>query len=285
MRPSSNTKWHIAEVIILLAVALISVMSDPGIASNGDEDDNAKSTDKTNPPTANESPSQCCQPGRIDSAKHILAQVAQFKLQASQSRVDIQKAVSEASKLRSQAGTLAKVPPGSAANYKSSLQQFATHAEQYRNHLLTLENQIGTCHQTEQAYNAQLNEYALHVSQFHIADIPPPHICGHLNYSEGQAANVANSMRADMQRLAQSEAQLASAESRLAIAVDNSVQQDQNLLKRSVNNEGERQLQAEYARLKTEYDLLNIQHRALIGAGLKDPARLVRVSGKVISKH
>lgn len=223
----------------------------------------------------------CCQPGRIESAKHILAQAEKFKLKASESHVDLQKAINGAALLKAQASTLAKLPPGSLDMYRSSLNDFTQHAAAYRAHLADLEKQIGTCHANDEAYQAQLKEYAMHVGQFHMPDIPTPHICHSLQVSEGAASHMANSMRADMQRLAASEDQLARAENRLANAVADSVHQDESLLKRSDITEGERNLASEFASLKTEYQMLNIQHNALLSKGLKDPATIARVSGVV----
>lgn len=225
----------------------------------------------------------CCQPGRVESAKRIIAQAEKFKLKATESHVDLQKAIDAAALLKAQASTLAKLPPGSLDMYRSGLNEFTQHAEAYRAHLSDLERQIGTCHANEAAYQAQLQEYAMHVDQFHLPDIPAPHICHALNVTEGQASQMSNSIRADMQRLASSEHELANAEGRLTNAVADNVHQSQALLKRSDYTEGERKLAAEFAGLKTEYQMLNIQHNALLSKGLKDPATIARVSGVVKS--
>lgn len=220
--------------------------------------------------TEAEAQEECCQPGRIESAKHLIAQSEDFKLKASQYHLNAKDTINNAKKLKGQAQNLkalsGAVNGNSAKEYKANLDAFRDHVNQYRAHLEKVEKELGFCKESEAAYQAQLKEYSLHVEQFHMPNIRPPHICGRLNLSERQSSQMANSMREDQMRVARSEAQLAQAENRLDDAMQASMHSDGTLYRRSQLAEEERKLAGEFASVKTEYELLKMQHSALLGA-------------------
>ncbi len=228
---------------------------------------------------------QCCsQPGRIESAKHLIAQSEKFKLKASQFHAGASDAINNAKKLQGQADKLRGLSGSLDANapkeFQANLQAFKDHASQYKAHLEQVEKQLGFCKASEAEYNQQVKDYSLHVEQFHIPSIRPPHICGELQVSERQASHMANSMREDQMRLMRSEAQLAESEQGLENAMQRSISSDGQLYKRSQLAEAERKLAGEFASLKTEYEMLKVQRNALLGA--KAPASTVKsVHGKI----
>lgn len=228
---------------------------------------------------------ECCsQPGRIESAKHLIAQSEKFKLKASQFHLGASDAINNAKKLQGQAeklrGISGSVDAGAPKEYQANLQAFKDHATQYKAHLNQVEQQLGFCKASEAEYKQQLKDYSLHVEQFHMPNIRPPHICGQLQISQQQASQIANSMRADQQRLMRSEAELANTEANLENAMQSSMGADASLYHRSQLAEAERKLAGEFASLKTEYELLKIQHDSLSGA--KTPAASFKsVRGKI----
>lgn len=226
---------------------------------------------------------ECCQPGRIESAKHIIAQVEDFKLKASQYHLKANDSINESKKLKGQADRLQALTgaiDGNAPNeYKANLQAFKDHATAYKAHLDKVERDLGHCHASEAAYQAQLKEYTLHAETFHMPPIKPPHICGRLDVTEHQASHMAGSLRADQMRVVSSEVALANAESKLQNSMQASMNADGQLLHRSQLAEEERKLSGEFAGLKTEYELLKIQQNALLGKAAATASK--NVHGKV----
>ncbi|MBX9689759.1 MAG: hypothetical protein K2X27_23825 [Candidatus Obscuribacterales bacterium] len=230
----------------------------------------------------------CSQPGRVESAKRLLAQNKDFKLKASQFHLEANQNVNSAKKLQAQTSKLmgltgaAKVEANK--EFKGNLQAFKDHAQLYRQHLEQVEKQLGSCKESEAEYNAHLKEYSLHVEAYHLPNIRPPHICPTLQVSERQSAHMANSMREDQMRVARAEASLAASENKLENAMEASMGSDANLIKRSRLAEEERKLAGEFAALKTEYGLLKVQQAALLG-NLQSQANASKtVSGKIKMK-
>lgn len=228
---------------------------------------------------------QCCsQPGRIESAKHLLAQSENFKLKASQFHTGASDAINNAKKLQGEASKLRARSGAADANapkeFQANLQAFKEHSNQYQAHLQEVEKQLGFCKASQAEYQQQVQEYSLHVEQFHMPSIRPPHICGQLQVSEREASHMANSMREDQMRVIRSEAQLANSEASLERAMQSSMASDAQLYHRSQLAEAERKLAGEFASLKTEYDLLKIQHDALSGSKAQ-PSSFKSVRGKV----
>ena len=232
--------------------------------------------------------STCSQPGRLESARELLAEGKDFKLNASQTSVSMQDAIKKARGLSGQAGTLStnlkKAPPGALDQYKRDLGAFSSHVGAYKAHLEQVEKELGHCKSSEKAYAEHLRKYSLHTDQFHIPNIPPPHICEELQISEAENARLANQLKIDRERLAQAEMSLAESEAQLKDSLRQNQHADQALLKRSRMLEEERKLAGEFETLKTELDLLNSQHRALTGGKTTPSLGLGKVSGKVKGK-
>lgn len=245
---------------------------------------------------ATETTECCSQSGRIESARHLISQAEDFKLKASQFHMHAESSANSAKKLQADAKKLQADANKLQAlsntarreankDFMANLQSFKDHANQYRSHLEQVEKDLGFCKESEAQYQSQLKQYSLHVEQFHIPSIRPPHICGQLQVSESQAARMANSIREDQMRLIKSEANLAAAEGKLENAMQASMQSDAMLLKRSKLTEAERKLSGEFAALKTEYELLNIQRSALTGGHSDSGRTLETVRWKLSPKQ
>ena len=217
-------------------------------------------------------------PGKLESAKILLAQTEKFKLKASQFHLNANESVKKAKVLKGQADNLR----AGAADYNANLNAFKDHALQYRAHLNKVEMQLGHCQVNEAEYKTQLKNYSLHLERFHIIPdlpiLPPPHICGALQLSENEARRMDGTMKDDQARLLRSEAELAAAENKLHGAIKNNARADAALLRRSKLAEEERKLAGEFAALTTEYELLKVQNDTLSGAG---KAAVSSVKGKV----
>ncbi len=237
-----------------------------------------------NPALETSAPS-CAQPGRAESARELLAEGKDFKLNASQTSVSMQDAIKKARGLSGQAGSLStslkKAAPGALDQYKRDLGAFSSHVGAYKAHLEQVEKELGHCKASEKAYAEHLRKYSLHTDQFHIPNVPPPHICEELQISEAENARLANQLKIDRERLAQAEMSLAESEAGLKDSLRQNQHADQALLKRSRMLEEERKLAGEFESLKTELDLLNTQHRALTGGKTTPSLGLGKVSGKV----
>lgn len=222
------------------------------------------------------------QAGRVESARQLIAQSKKFQLNAKQYHLRAGESVKDANKLKGQADKLnGAVDANSPKEFQASLNAFKDHAKQYRAHLEKVERDLGYCKATEAEYQRNLKQYTLHTEKYHVQDIRPPHICGELQLTVGETNSMANSMRVDAQRVNQSERELAASEAKLKSALDANKHASEALGKRNVLQEEERKLAGEFARLKTEYELLEIQRSALVGSPLK--ATTKSVTGKV--KH
>lgn len=225
------------------------------------------------------------QPGRLQSARELLAESKDFKLNASQSSVNMQDAIRRARNLGKGATSLkGRLGAEAIDQYHKDLGDFQKHVQSYRAHLEQVEKDLGHCKETEKAYNEHLKKTKLHTTQFHLPDIPPPHLCPNMMLSEAENARLANQMKQDRERLALSEMELAEREAQLKDAVKDSANQDEALRKRNRLTEEERKLAGEFAGLKTELDLLNSQHRALLGGSTAPAVGVGNVSGKVKGK-
>lgn len=224
------------------------------------------------------------QPGRIESAQHIIAQAKQFKLNAKQYHLNADKSINAAKKLKGKADALSGALDANAPKeYTASLKAFQDHAKQYRSHLEQVEQNYGYCKDTEAKYQETFKELSLHTERFHIANIRPPHICGMMDLTTTESSHIANAMRSDQMRVAQSEADLASSEAKLANAIGNSRHATEAAGKRNRLQEEERNLAGEFAKLRTEYELLDVQHTALLGARGKVTGANSSVKGEI--KH
>jgi hypothetical protein len=223
----------------------------------------------------------CCQPGRIESAKAIIAQADSYKLKASQFHTDSAALIRDAEKLRGQAG---KLDENARKTYEADLAEFKAHAAAYQAHQAEVERTIGFCAQAQADYNQMVQQLTLHTSIFHQQNLPnirPPHVCKHMGMSTAEAEQMNNQMRVDQERVARSEVDLSNAEDKLATAAARNAAADAPLQAKSRVLDAERQLTGEFAALKTEYEMLHTQHDALTAAGLVKPPTLTKVTGKV----
>lgn len=235
-------------------------------------------------PECDDATSERLQPGRVESARELIAEGKEIKLHAEQSSVSLQDAIRRARGLSKGAtslkGRLGADLPGAVDQYHRDLNDFQDHVKSYRAHLEQVEKDLGHCKETEKLYQEHLKKYTLHTMNFHVPDIPPPHMCPAMQLSEGENTRLANQMKADRQRLAVSEMELAEREAQLRDSLKNDKHADEALLNRSRLTEEERKLAGEFAGLKTELELLNTQHQALLG-GSSRPGGLGRVTGVV----
>lgn len=228
----------------------------------------------------------CTQPGRVESARELIAEGKDFRLNASQSTVNMRDAIRNARGLTGGANKLTKMSAAHADQYQSDLNAFREHVNLYKAHLDQVERDIGHCKETERQYKEHAKKYTMHVDQYHLPPIPPPHLCPGMMISEAENAKLSHQMQADQERLARAELDLSNAEGRLANARRENANADGELLKRSKVVEAERNLAAEFESLKTELSLLNTQHKALFAGGkLANPSLGVsKVSGTVKGK-
>jgi hypothetical protein len=227
---------------------------------------------------------ECCQPGRIESAEAIIAQAETFKMKASQFHTDSAALIRDAVKLRGQAGSL---DPNARKTYEADLASFKSHAAAYQAHQADVEQNIGVCKATQAEYERMVSQFTLHTALFHQNNLPnvrPPHVCKHMGMEVADAQKMNNQLRVDSQRVANSEADLAGAEDKLKTAIAANQAADAPLEARSKVLDAERQLTGEFAALKTEYDMLASEHKALAGTGAASPPSLSKVSGKIKSK-
>lgn len=226
-----------------------------------------------------------CQPGRCQSARELLAEGKDFKLNATQSSVSMKDAIRDAHNMNSQARKLnsgLKLQPGALDQYKKDLAAFASHVSAYKAHLAQVEKDLGHCSSNEKLYAEHMRKYGLHTNKFHMPDVPPPAICEELVLSEAENARLANQLKQDRERLARVEMELADSEAQLRDSIKQNKHADDALRNRSRLAEEERRLSGEFASLKTEYDLLDTQHSALKNGGVAPGALGIgSVAGKV----
>lgn len=224
----------------------------------------------------------CCQPGREESAKEVIKQSNEFKLNATQSTIQLKDAIKRARMLKGETNRLAgELEKGNVDEYKKNLAAFIDHAEKYKMHLAKTEKDLGHCKASEDAYKAQLNSWKAHIDTYHVrvpnmGDLRPPHVCPGMNISVGESNHLANSMRTDTQNLLQSQKELAAAEARLSTAMQRNTAADAQVANRAKLREAEQQLAGEFASLKTELELLNTQYKAI--AKTSDPRGTVAIS-------
>lgn len=235
----------------------------------------------------------CCQTGRADSAKEIIDQSKNFKLNATQSNIRLKDAIQRARMLKGETNKLTtQLEAGNVDAYKKNLAAFMEHAEKYKAHLIKTEQAYGHCKASETAYKNQLTAWKSHIDAYHIripnynlGELRPPRVCPQMNTSVQESDGLANSMRTDTQRLMISQRELQVAQARLTNAMVANSGQDAQVLNRSKLLEAERQLSGEFASLKTELELLNTQYKAI--AKTSDPRGTVaisKVSGQVKTK-
>lgn len=172
-------------------------------------------------------------------------------------------------------------------DYTKDLQTFVNHADRYKYNLNVFRTTIGECQRAQATYDQQRQLYDLHCNQFHVNGlntIEPPHICGALQATAGEASHIANMLRADEQKLAASMQELRNnnalvQESRNMVAANLAATANE-----SVRQREEEKLAREFGRLREEYEMLKIQSKMLGGEKQKEAGKLIRrsVQGNVV---
>jgi hypothetical protein len=151
------------------------------------------------------------------------------------------------------------------AQFAADLQNFKLHAQDYQNHLHQFQATIGECHANEDAYKTQLTKFQIHADRFHMPNIRPPHICGALQTTVLESTHMANQIRSDQQRTVAAEAQLQQSEQKLAGEMAQTNVLAQRAMNENKREVGEQKLADEFSRLRTEYEMLAVEHNALGG--------------------
>jgi len=212
---------------------------------------------------------------RIEDAQRLIAVNQDFKLHAQQFHTEANTRINEAKKLSTEAAQLKARTEilkdqgklkGALGQYNADIGAFKEHAGQYAEHLAMFQQQIGECHSDEQQYQLNLEQYIIHCNQFHLPNIQPPHICGTLEVTQEESAQLAHQLYSDRSRMVQAESNLNNAEQKL----QNALFQEAGLKTKALSNnrrENEEQsLVSEFARLGSEYKSLEAERQFLAGA-------------------
>lgn len=167
--------------------------------------------------------------------------------------------------------------------FDNDLKAFKAHADQYAAHLKQFRATVGECKANASQYAEEVKRYELHTSVFHMPNIPPPHVCGELNLSQGDASHIANQMASDEARLISAELQLADAQEHLNSKMAAVPALQDQVLNANRRAREEKLLVQEFARLKEEYGTLAIEHAALVGKNTSGTLSSENVSGKLKS--
>jgi hypothetical protein len=163
--------------------------------------------------------------------------------------------------------------------YQVDLAQFAKHAKAYHEHTKQIRLTAGECEASKKVFEQLSKEYNLHCDDFHLPDIPPPHICLELGTTQAEANQVVNKVRESLRRIALEENKLAASEQRLSNANAMSGTVDAHVRKQHDLNLKEQELVAEYGRLREEHRQLGVEKQALTASGIK--TGVATVSAKV----
>ncbi|MGH9548463.1 MAG: hypothetical protein ACRD3W_03770, partial [Terriglobales bacterium] len=180
---------------------------------------------------------------RIESAKAIIAGFEQYDRDAKLLMAEAANQTKAAKRLkgeaqRYQSNVIPKMKPLTGAKlsaaqkmYRADLQQFSQHAQAYRQHMAHVREVFGQCEASRRAFEANAGKFSLHCDEFHMGDIPPPHICLEMGGNAAQALQMAGETKGNMQRLAQAEMELMYAEHRLTNAMSSTFAVDESVRK------------------------------------------------------
>lgn len=153
--------------------------------------------------------------------------------------------------------------------YKADLNQFENHVAAYREHNANVRQQYGECAASKAAYERNRNSYLLHCKEFHMEDLPPPHVCVTLQQAMSNSESASGQLKNSMKKLVDSQIELMKTEARLSAAVANSAGVDTDVRKQHELNLKEQELAMEFARLQEEHKQLEIEKRTLSASGVK----------------
>lgn len=159
--------------------------------------------------------------------------------------------------------------------FKSDLELFEQHAKDYREHTQQVRAQVGECEASRRAYQLNKEAYSLHCKEYHLPNLPPPHVCIVLGRTMEENISAAAKVRDNMKRMIEAETQLMQAEQRLGNAIKSTSVADQDARRQNEINLREQNLVAEFGRLQEEYRQLEVERSALRASGVRDPVASV----------
>ncbi len=162
--------------------------------------------------------------------------------------------------------------------YKTDLEQFANHVSEYREHNANVRRQFGECAASRAAYEKNKNSYLIHCKEFHMEDLPPPHVCVTMEQAMGNADSAAGKLKDSVKRLVDSQIELMKTEGRLQAAMLNSANVDKDVRKQHALNLQEQDLAVEFAKIQEEHKQLEVEKRTLSASGVKTPISSVRAT-------
>lgn len=171
--------------------------------------------------------------------------------------------------------------------FADDVNNFKVHAAEYNKNLNLFRSQIGECHAAQEAFQGLHKKYEMHCNQYHMENIPPPHLCIDLTVSAAEASSMANQLMNDQMRALRAEAQLKLEETRLAQLENTTAAADKMVVKESDRARREKQLAGMFGRLRQEYELLEIERKTIDhskSASAGKPVARPYVSGKIKRK-
>ncbi|MBS2001861.1 MAG: hypothetical protein JST44_10185 [Cyanobacteria bacterium SZAS LIN-5] len=153
--------------------------------------------------------------------------------------------------------------------YQSDLNQFASHVAAYQEHNANVRQHYGECAASKAAYERNKNSYMLHCKEFHIEDLPPPHVCVTMEEAMTNSTEAAGRLKSSVKKLVDSQIELMKTESRLSAAIANSANVDKDVRKQHELNLKEQELAVEFAQLQEEHKQLEMEKRTLSASGVK----------------
>ncbi len=166
--------------------------------------------------------------------------------------------------------------------YQSDLNQFSSHVAAYREHNANVRHQYGECAASRAAYEKNKNSYLIHCKEFHMEDLPPPHVCVSMEEAMNNSESAAGRLKSSVKKLVESQIELMKTEGRLNAAVANSANVDKDVRKQHELNLKEQDLAVEFAQLQEEHKQLEIEKRTLTASGVRTAVPTVRAK---IHKH
>jgi hypothetical protein len=160
--------------------------------------------------------------------------------------------------------------------YQTDLNQFASHVAAYREHNANVRSQYGECAASKAAYERNKNSYLLHCKEFHIEDLPPPHVCVTMEEAMSNSESAAGRLKSSVKKLVDSQIELMKTEARLGAALANSSNVDKDVRKQHELNLKEQDLAVEFAQLQEEHKQLEIEKRTLSASGVKTAVPTVK---------
>lgn len=222
---------------------------------------------------------ECCvegQEGRVESAVEIKREFDDFIDRGRKLHESFDILIAQTKSLKGRASQLHTVPTNvtpvklkgrelqeATRQFQIDVSQFKKNADTYRAHLEDFRRQIGECAAAQDAYNEAQKKYEMHCQQYHIPNIPPPHICLELNVSASEAGGIAQQLMSDQMRAIRAEHELRSTNAQVRDLENASAKVDGYLQKQALRLKKEQELAAEFGKLREEYDLLEIERQAI----------------------